>query len=196
MLTLEDLVRFVSRKSNISMVRLILVIFLLMPLAGCSGEGGGGPTISSLSPPTDDATGSDSDQDPNAETLDSGVGHSDGEDGPVITMTPTPMGVTAHLNWDPPADINAAGYNIYYGKRSPEEPSSEESGSEEVGSEEVSAEEPNSCARGENQAVEAPAATITGLEPNTRYFFAIRAFNDSDSICSNEITAVTPSAQS
>ena len=34
---------------------------LLMPLAGCSGEGAGGPTISSLSKPTNATAGLDSD---------------------------------------------------------------------------------------------------------------------------------------
>ena len=190
MLTLEDSVRFVSRKSNISMAHLILAIFLLMPLimplAGCSGEGGGGPIISSLPTPTDDAAGSDSDQATNLE-----VAGSDGEQDPAITMTSTPTGVTAHVTWVPPPGIEVTGYHIHYGKRSSEEPSSEESASEESASE-----EPSSCSSGESQAVEAPPATITGLEPNTTYFFAIRAFNKSESLCSNEITAVTSSAQS
>jgi hypothetical protein len=59
-------------------------------------------------------------------------------------------------------------------------------------------EEPRFCSDGESQTVQAPSATITGLEPNTPYFFAIRAFNEneSESLCSNEITAVTPPAQS
>ncbi|MDF0651051.1 MAG: fibronectin type III domain-containing protein [Nitrospira sp.] len=112
--------------------------------------------------------------------------------------------------------MNVAGYNIYYRKQPSAEPSSEESGSEESGSEESGSEEsgsekssseepaseesgleePSSCSSGESQAVEAPAATITGLEPNTRYAFAIRAFNESESLCSNEITAVTPPAES
>ncbi len=122
MLTLEDSVRFVSRKSNISMAHLILAIFLLMPLAGCSGEGGGGPIISSLPTPTDDAAGSDSDQATNLE-----VAGSDGEQDPTITMTPTAAGVTAHVTWVPPPGIEVTGYHIHYGKRSSEEPSSEES---------------------------------------------------------------------
>ena len=111
-------------------------------------------------------------------------------------MTQTPTGVTAHLTWDPPPDFEVAGYYIYYGKRSPEEPHSEESSSQETSSEESNSEELTSCSRGERQAVEAPPATITGLEPNTQYLFAISAFNESESLCSNEITAVTPSAQS
>lgn len=201
MLTLEDLVRFVSRKSNISMAHPMLVIFLLMPLAGCSGDGAGGPIISSLSKPTTATAGDRSESNPDSEATDS-----DGEEDPMITMTPTPTGVTAHLTWVHPPGMNVAGYNVYYRKQSSPEPSPEESSSEEPsleepaseesGSEESGSEEPSSCSSGENQAVEAPAAAITGLEPNTRYFFAIRAFNESESLCSNEITAVTPPAVS
>lgn len=186
MLTLADSVRFVSHKWNISMAHLIFAIFLLMPLTGCTGEGAGGPMVSSLSTPTDAAAGSDSDQAPN-----SAVADSDGEEDPMITMTPTPTGVTAHVTWDRPSDFNPTGYYIYYGKRSPEELRSKESSSEES-----SSEEPTSCSRGESQPVEGPPATITGLEPNTPYFFAIRAVNDSESICSNEITMVTPPVES
>jgi hypothetical protein len=109
--------------------------------------------------------------------------------------------VTAHVSWDPPSDFKVAGYQIYYGKSSSENSisegsSSEESNSEESILEESSSEEPNSCSHGESQAVDTPPATITGLEPNTPYFFAIRAFNESESLCSNEFFAVTPPAQS
>ena len=185
---LEDSVRFASRKSNISMAHLTLSVLLLMPLAGCTGEGAGGPIISSLSTPTDAAAELDSDQSSNSEPA-----HHDGDEDPIIAMTPTPTGVTAHLTWDPPPDFNVAGYYIYHGKRSSEEPRSEETNSEESNSE-----EPSSCSRGEKQAVDAPPATITSLEPNTPYFFAIRAFNEneSESLCSNEIMVVTPATQS
>jgi hypothetical protein len=190
MLTLEDSVRFASRKSNISMAHLTLSVLLLMPLAGCTGEGAGGPVISSLSTPTDASAGSDSDQTSNSDN--SEPAHHDGDEDPIIAMTPTPTGVTAHLTWDPPPDFNVAGYYIYHGKRLSEEPRSE------TNSEESNSEETSSCSRGEKHAVDAPPATITGLEPNTLYFFAIRAFNEneSESLCSNEIMVVTPSAQS
>ena len=180
MLSLGTLVKPDTCKSNLSMAHL-LIIFLLMPLAGCTGEGAGGPILSSFSTPTDTAAGLDSDQPTHLEATDSG-----GEEDPMITMTSTPTGVTAHVTWDHPPDIKVPGYYIYYGKRSPAESGSGDSGSED----------PSSCSYGENQAVEAPPATITGLEPNTAYFFAIRAFNESESLCSNEIMAVTPPAQS
>ena len=188
MLMGESLARFLTCRSSISTAYLILVILLLMPLAGCTGEGAGGPIISSLSAPTDATAGVDSDQDSHSEE----ANHVDGDEDPIIAMTSTPTGVTAHLTWDPPSGIEVAGYYVYYGKPSSEEPNSEESGSEEL-----SSEEPPSCSRGEKQAVEAPSATITGLEPNTQYVFAIRAFNEneSESLCSNEIVAVTPPAQ-
>lgn len=192
MLMLEDSIVIAFRKSNVWIAQLILVIFLLMPLAGCTNnDGAGGPIISNLSTPTEAATGLDSDQASNSE-----LAHHSEDEEPVITMTPTPTGVTAHVTWEPPPHFNVAGYYIYYGKRSLVKPSLEEPSSESSSSEESSSEELNSCSYGESQAVEAPSATITGLEPNTSYFFAIRAFNSSESICSNEITRVTPSAKS
>jgi len=188
MLIRERVVRFLPCRSNLSTASLLLVIPVILSLAGCNGEGGGGPIISSLSAPTDATTGSDSTQDAHSDD----GNHDDGDDDPIITMTPTASGVTAHVTWDPPSGIDVAGYDIHYGKHTSQEPSAEESGSEEVPSE-----EPTACSRGESQAVEGPSATITDLEPNTEYFFAIRAFNqnESESLCSNEITAVTPSAQ-
>lgn len=197
MLMLENSVRFVSRVWAISVAHLISLIFLLMPLAGCTGEGGGGPAISSLSTPTDATQEMNSDQASNSTVADS---DGDGEPDPTITMTSTPTGVTAHVTWVQPPNMSVAGYNIYYRKQPAAEPSSEESSSEDSSSEgstpeESGSEESSSCSSGESQAVEAPAATITGLEPNTRYVFAIRAFNESESLCSNEIAAVTPPAE-
>ncbi len=192
MLTPEDSVSFISRNSIISIAHPALVILSFLLLAGCSNEGAGGPMISSLSTPTDASTGPESDS-----ASDSAAVVPDQENDPIITMTSTPTGVTAHVTWDRPPDFNATGYNIYYAKRSPEEPrSEEESGSEELGLEESSSEEPNACSGEESPTVEYPYATITGLEPNTSYFFAIRAFNESGSLCSNEFLAVTPPAQS
>jgi Fibronectin type III domain len=197
MLTRKNLASFVARKSNVSMTYLAFFILSLIPLAGCTNDGAGGPTISSLSTPTDATAGLDSAQAPQSEATDS-----DGED-PTITMTPTPTGVTAHVTWDPPPDIKVTGYQIYYEKRSSENQGSEKSIEEELdwseGSdrpEESTPDKPSLCSYGESQAVEAPSATIAGLEPNTPYAFAIRAFNESENLCSNEIPAVTPPAQS
>ena len=35
-------------------------------------------------------------------------------------------------------------------------------------------------------------ATITGLDPNSPYFFAVSAFNGESGSCSNEVSTVTP----
>jgi Fibronectin type III domain len=202
MLTRKTLASFVDLKSNVSMTHLAFFILSLIPLAGCTNDGAGGPTISSLSTSTDATTGLDSDQASQSEATDS-----DGEEDPVITMTSTPTGVTAHVTWDRPQNMNVAGYKIYYRKQPSAEPSPEESGSEEFSSEEPTSEptseestleEPSSCSSGQSQTVEGPSATIVGLEPDTRYVFAIHAFNEneSESLCSNEIMAVTPPAES
>lgn len=196
MLMLEDSVSFLSRKSIIPMAYLIPLILSLILLTGCSNDGAGGPIISSLSTPTDATAGVGSPPAPNSEGADSEGVSFDGDTDPVITMTPTSTGVTAHVSWVHPPGMNVVGYNVYYRKQPSAEPSSEESSSEEPVSEESGSEESSSCSSRESQAVEAPAATITGLEPNTRYLFAIRAFNESESLCSNEIVAVTPPTQS
>ncbi|NJN69383.1 MAG: fibronectin type III domain-containing protein [Nitrospira sp.] len=95
-------------------------------------------------------------------------------------MTSTPTGVTAQLTWDASTDPNVSGYYIYYGRES----------SGEFGS----------CSYETSQAVEAPPATITELDPNTPYFFAISAYSGEDaeaqSPCSSEMLVVTPPAQS
>jgi len=196
MLLLEHVVGLAFRKSILSMVYPALLILPLLWVAGCTGEGADGPMIASLSTPTDATAGSNSDQVPQSEATDS-----DGEEDPVITMTSTPTGVTANLTWGRPHEFNITGYSVHYGIRPLEELGSPESSSEGETSEEFSSEEsnseaPHSCSQGESQAVGDPRATISGLEPNTRYFFAIRAFNETESLCSNEVTVVTPSAQS
>lgn len=188
----ESLASLVTWKPIFSMTHLALFTLLLMPLAGCGNDGAGGPTISSLSKPTNATAGLDSDP-----MTDSEIEDSAGEEDPVITMTSTPTGVTANLTWDPPPEIRVTGYQIYYEKRSPENQGSEKSIEEELDQpEELTPDKPSLCSYGESQAVEASSATIIGLEPNTPYVFAIRAFNELESLCSNEIMMVTPSAQS
>ncbi len=198
MLTRKNLAGSVACKSNVSMTYLAFFILSLIPLAGCSNDGAGGPTISSLSKPTNATAGLDSDL-----VSDSEIEDSAGEEDPVITMTSTPTGVTANLTWDPPPNVKVTGYQIYYEKHSSENQGSEESIEEELDWPEGSARPEDStsdkaslCSYGESQTVEAPSATIIGLEPNTPYVFAIRAFNELESLCSNEIPAITPSDQS
>ncbi len=102
------------------------------------------------------------------------------EEDPEISLTSTPTGVTAQLTWDVSTDPNVQGYFIHYGKQSPREY--------------------GSCSYEESQRVGTPPATITGLESNTPYFFAISAFGESESEaetpCSNEVLVVTPATQS
>lgn len=184
----KAVVHVVSRNLTVSMAHLALFILPLVPLAGCANDGAEGPMASSLSRATDATTGSDSDP-----TLNSSVTDTDGEEDPKIAMTSTSTDVTAHLAWGPPPDFNVVGYNIYYGKRSPETSRSEEAGSEESSSEEP---EIGACSNGKSQAVGDTHTTIRGLEPDTEYFFAIQAFNETSSLCSNAITVVTPSIQS
>ncbi len=198
MLILETVVDCVFRKPGRLMAYSALLIFPLLSVVGCTGEGTGGQVASSLSMPRDVTEGLDSDHAHNSAPADAG-----GEADPIITMTPTSDGVTAHMTWDPPHGIKVTEYHVYYRKHlttepSSEELSSEESDSEESSSEKLSSAEPSFCSLGEKQGVEAPSATITGLEPNTQYVFAIRAVtvNEAESLCSNEITASTPPAQS
>ena len=151
--------------------------------------------IASLATPTDETEAVGSGQSQGSDLAD------DGEEDPVITMSSTPDGVTANLTWGRPHEFNATGYSVHYGIKPLEEPGSPESSSEGDTSEEFSSEQSNSeaptaCSQGESQTVGAPRATISGLEPNTRYFFAIRVFNETESLCSNEVMVVTPSAQS
>jgi hypothetical protein len=182
-------------KLDLPLIHPALLTLLLLTVVGCNGEGPGGPIISSISTPTDETGAVDSDQAQGSDMVD------DGEQDPVITMASTPDGVTANLTWGRPHEFNVTGYSVHYGIRPLEEPGSLESSSdgetsEEFSSEESNSEAPNSCSQGESQAVGAQRAIIFGLEPNTRYFFAIRAFNETESLCSNEVTVVTPSAQS
>lgn len=196
----------VHRNFTIGMAQVIVFGLIVLPLAGCSDDGQGGPALSSLSTPTDtpsvDGSPSDSNPaetespagedptismsetptDPTAEDLELAADFPDpavGEENPAISAEPTPTGATARLNWDASADPNVQGYFIHYGKQSSGEHAS--------------------CSYEESQRVGAPPATITGLDPNTAYFFAISAFGESESEaetpCSNEVTVVTPSVQ-
>ncbi len=94
------------------------------------------------------------------------------EEEPMLTTIPPDPGVSVHINWDHSPDSNITSYYVYYGKQ----PTTQ----------------PGSCSYEESQSVETPPATISGLEPNTPYFFAISAFNESESSCSPEIMMVTP----
>lgn len=190
MLTSDLSANCVSWKSTNLIARPALVILLFLSLTGCADEQAGGPVTSNLSAPANATGALESDEASHSTAADVG-----GED-PVITMTSTPSGITANLSWDQPPGFSVTGYTIYYGKSS-QDPQSVETMSEESNPEELQAEELSWCSQGESKTVEAPSTIITGLQPNTSYFFAIRAFtkNESESLCSNAIVMITPPAE-
>lgn len=198
----------VLQNLTIALVSLLVMSTIVLPLAGCSDNGQGGPSISSLSTPTDnqpsenteaDTTSTDTDaneqDDPTIseapteiEPFPSEVAEADseplvagleGEDNPMISSPFSPTEATARLTWAVNPDPTVTGYHVYYGKES--------SG------------EPGSCSYERSQSVEAPPAIITGLEPNTPYFFAISAFGgeegEAESPCSNEVLMISSPAQ-
>lgn len=190
MLLFKTLLGFAFRKSVLSLSYPAVVILMLSSLIGCADENAGGPVTSNLSAPSSTTGAVESDEASHSTVADVG-----GED-PVITMTSTPSGVTANVSWDQPPGFKVTGYAIYYGKRS-QGSESVETTSEESDSEASQSEEPSWCSQGESTPVEAPSITITGLQPNTEYFFAIRAFTavESESLCSNAIMMTTPPAE-
>lgn len=187
----------------------LLVVTTVLPLGGCSDGGQSGPSISSLSTPTDTHPNEDTEAVPNTtettaneqedptasatpteeiEPFPSELAEADpehlmtgleGEDNPMLSEPSIPTEATARLTWAPHPDPTVAGYRVYYGKES--------SG------------EPGSCSYETSQSVEAPPAIITGLEPNTPYFFAISAFGgeegEAESPCSNEVLLISSPAQ-
>jgi hypothetical protein len=189
-------------------VQVIVLGLITIPLAGCDSDGQGGPTLSSLSTPPDapSVDGAPSESNPAETETPAGenVGAPSTEEDSTASvdeeldladtlvdpaeMDPAEMekaaiamtGATVRLTWDASTDPNIQGYFVHYGKRSPGEY--------------------GSCSYEESQRVGAPPVTITGLEPNTVYFFAISAFGEAESEaetpCSNEIIVVTPSVQS
>lgn len=193
MLLFETLLGFAFRKSVLSRSCPAVVILLVSSLTGCADENAGGPATSNLSAPMN-ATGAVESDEASHSTVATATDVG-GED-PMITMTSTPSGVTANVSWDQPPGFNAAGYTLYYGKHSQDSNSVGEA-SETLNSDESGIEEPGWCSKGESTTVKAPSTTITGLEPNTQYFFAIRAFTEteSESLCSNAIMMTTPSAE-
>ena len=99
-----------------------------------------------------------------------------GEQGdPMITTTATPSGVMASLRWDPvqpqTGEPAILGYYIHYGKGSPGQA--------------------GSCSYEDVKFVTAPSGTITGLDGNSRYYFAVSAYNGVEGGCSNEVATDT-----
>jgi len=82
-----------------------------------------------------------------------------------------PVGITASLAWNPVQDPSIDGYFVYYGRQSPGRP--------------------GSCTYERSTFVTSPSVTVTNLEPDTRYYFTVSAYNGLESACSNEVSTVT-----
>lgn len=81
-------------------------------------------------------------------------------------------GATASLSWDPGEDHAGVTYTVHYGKN----PSGE----------------PGSCNYEHAVDVSEPSAMIAGLDFSTQYYFAVSAYNGERSLCSNEVSKLTP----
>ena len=93
----------------------------------------------------------------------------------VVALNSTPTGASAEVTWPPSADPNVNGYYVYYGRQ----PS----------------EEPGVCSYEGRYAVDSSSVTITDLEPNTPYFFAVSSYTSHESPCTNETAIITPPAR-
>jgi Fibronectin type III domain len=99
-----------------------------------------------------------------------------GSDGvPEVSSSTAQTGAIATLAWDPVQDPSITGYYVHYGRNS--------SG------------EPGSCSYEEAQFVSSPSIAIANLDNDTRYYFAVSAYNGLESSCSNEVSTVTPASQ-
>jgi hypothetical protein len=95
------------------------------------------------------------------------VGCGSGDEGsPGIPVAST--AASKSLAWDPVNGVH--GYLVYYGSESPGVA--------------------GSCAYAESVYTTTPSVTVTGLNPNTTYYFAVSAFNGLESPCSTEIVTV------
>lgn len=113
-------------------------------------------------------------------TLLTGCGGGETGSDPSVTVTPgssgggsTPSaGATASLAWSPVPDPSVIAYFVHYGRQTPGQP--------------------GSCAYESSMYVDSPSATVTNLDPDTRYYFTVSAYNGLESACSSEVSTVTP----
>ena len=111
---------------------------------------------------------------------------SGGETGtnPSVTVTPSTGGgaptASATLTWnevqDPSVTPPVSAYFVHYGRQSPGQP--------------------GSCVYESSMHTASASATVTDLDPNTVYYFAVSAYNGLESACSNEVSTQTPPASS
>ena len=99
-----------------------------------------------------------------------------GEPGSNGVVPTPPIAATASLAWDPVTDPSVSAYFVHYGQQSPSQA--------------------GSCTYEHSMIVDSSAATVTDLDPNTLYYFAVSAYNGLESACSNEVSLLTapPSA--
>ena len=104
-----------------------------------------------------------------------GCGGGGGEGGD--TSAPAAVtGITASLAWDPVhPDPSVYGYFVHYGRQSPDQQ--------------------GSCSYESSMYVDSPSVTVTNLDPDTRYYFTVSAYNGLESDCSSEVSTVTPPAK-
>jgi fibronectin type III domain protein len=110
-----------------------------------------------------------------------GAGGETGTD-PSVTVTPSSGAgastASASLTWnqvqDPSVTPPVSAYFVHYGRHSPGQP--------------------GSCAYENSMHTSSPSATVTDLDPNTVYYFAVSAYNGLESACSNEVSAQMPPA--
>lgn len=79
--------------------------------------------------------------------------------------------ISLSVTWDPVPDPSIVGYTLYYGTSS-----THSSGS---------------CAYDHSIFSSSPRVTISGLAPNTTYYFAVSAYNGLSSACSGEVSTTT-----
>jgi hypothetical protein len=108
-------------------------------------------------------------------TLLTGCGGGGGEGAPAVSSSSSSALPTASLAWNPIPDSSIVGYYVHYGRQSPGQA--------------------GSCSYEAAQFVESPNATISDLQPDTRYYFTVSAYNGLESACSSEVSTVTPSSQ-
>ena len=82
------------------------------------------------------------------------------------------LGDTVTLAWQPVQGHSVMGYFVHYGRQSPHHS--------------------GSCAYEHSTYSADTEATVAHLDPDTRYYFAVSAYNGLESACSNEVSTVTP----
>ncbi len=98
-----------------------------------------------------------------------GCGGGGGETGNEASAAP--LGATASLAWSPVPDPSISAYFVHYGRQSPGHA--------------------GSCSYEHSMHVSSPSATVTNLDPDTRYYFTVSAYNGLESACSGEVSTVT-----